>query len=152
MLRTGRFFHGAYSLRIRRQGVRDPLVGENLAWGVGVLARARAIVQMWLAGQVSSDAGRLAARLDPFADSITGTAYVTDAIHGGPIAGRYAAQLLARPREQVGQLIRARWHQLSEPRTTYADAERILGLDHVTPTATERQVQAAEHERGPACR
>jgi uncharacterized protein YkwD len=49
MLRTGRFFHGAYSIRIRRQGVRDPLIGENLAWGVGVLARARAVVDMWLA-------------------------------------------------------------------------------------------------------
>jgi uncharacterized protein YkwD len=49
MLRTGRFFHGPFSMRIRRQGVTAPRVGENLAWGVGVLARARAVVNMWLA-------------------------------------------------------------------------------------------------------
>jgi len=49
MLRTGQFFHGAFSARIRRQGVKAPRVGENLAWGVGVLSRARAVVNMWLA-------------------------------------------------------------------------------------------------------
>jgi len=49
MLRTGTFFHGAFSARIRRVGVRAPRVGENLAWGVGSFARARAIVSSWLA-------------------------------------------------------------------------------------------------------
>jgi uncharacterized protein YkwD len=49
MLRTGQFFHGAFTARIRNQGVRAPRVGENLAWGVGVLSRARAVVNMWLA-------------------------------------------------------------------------------------------------------
>ncbi len=49
MLRTGQFFHGAFTARIRRQGVTAPCVGENLAWGVGALSRARAIVNMWLA-------------------------------------------------------------------------------------------------------
>jgi|SRR5438034_5866608 len=49
MIRTGQFFHGAFTTRIRRSGVRAPRVGENLAWGVGVLSRARAIVNMWLA-------------------------------------------------------------------------------------------------------
>ena len=49
MLRTGTFFHGAFSARIRGVGVRAPRVGENLAWGVGALSRARAIVNMWLA-------------------------------------------------------------------------------------------------------
>src|SRR5919197_1179580 len=49
MLRTGTFFHGAFAARIRRAGVRSPRVGENLAWGVGALSRARAIVNMWLA-------------------------------------------------------------------------------------------------------
>jgi uncharacterized protein YkwD len=49
MLRTGQFFHGAFTTRIRSTGVKAPRVGENLAWGVGVLARARAIVNMWLA-------------------------------------------------------------------------------------------------------
>jgi uncharacterized protein YkwD len=49
MLRTGQFFHGAFSARIRAAGVKAPRVGENLAWGVGVLSRARAVVNMWLA-------------------------------------------------------------------------------------------------------
>jgi uncharacterized protein YkwD len=49
MLRTGTFFHGAFTARIRRAGVRSPRVGENLAWGVGALSRARAILSMWLA-------------------------------------------------------------------------------------------------------
>jgi hypothetical protein len=134
-------------------GVRRPAQPEDPAGpACSVDGQARAIVQMWLAGQVSPVAGHLAGHLDPNADSITGTTYVSDAIHGGPIAGRYAAQLLARPREQVGQLIRARWQQLTDPRTTYANAERMLGLDHVTPTPTEQQVQAVERERGPACR
>jgi len=49
MLRTGQFFHGAFTTRIRRTGVKAPRVGENLAWGVGVLSRAHAIMNMWLA-------------------------------------------------------------------------------------------------------
>ena len=48
MLRTGAFFHGAFDARIRRVGVHAPVVGENLAWGVGRLSRARAIVNMWM--------------------------------------------------------------------------------------------------------
>jgi len=49
MLHAGVFFHGAFTARIRGAGVQAPRVGENLAWGVGRLARARAIVRMWLA-------------------------------------------------------------------------------------------------------
>ena len=49
MLSAGVFFHGAFYARIRSVGVRAPRVGENLAWGVGRTARARAIVRMWLA-------------------------------------------------------------------------------------------------------
>jgi len=49
MLRTGTFYHGAFSARIRRVGVRSPRVGENLAWGQGSLGAARSIVSMWLA-------------------------------------------------------------------------------------------------------
>jgi uncharacterized protein YkwD len=49
MLRTGIFFHGAFDARIRGAGVQSPRVGENLAWGVGRLSRARAIVAMWMA-------------------------------------------------------------------------------------------------------
>ena len=48
MLRTGTFSHGAFNTRIRRVGVRAPRVGENLAWGAGLFAQARSIVQMWL--------------------------------------------------------------------------------------------------------
>lgn len=49
MLRVGVFFHGAFSARIRGVGIHAPRVGENLAWGVGRLSRARAIVRMWMA-------------------------------------------------------------------------------------------------------
>jgi uncharacterized protein YkwD len=49
MLRTQSFSHGAFVARIRAQGVKAPEVGENLAWGVGSLSRARKIVAMWLA-------------------------------------------------------------------------------------------------------
>jgi uncharacterized protein YkwD len=49
MIRTGVFFHGAFHARIRGVGVRAPQVGENLAWGVGRVSRARTIVRMWLA-------------------------------------------------------------------------------------------------------
>jgi uncharacterized protein YkwD len=49
MLRTGSFFHGAFNARIRSVGVQAPRVGENLAWGIGRLSRARAVVRMWLA-------------------------------------------------------------------------------------------------------
>jgi uncharacterized protein YkwD len=48
MLRSGAFYHGAFSARIRSVGVRSPKVGENLAWGVGALSQARAIVNTWL--------------------------------------------------------------------------------------------------------
>jgi len=49
MLRMQSIFHGAFAARIRAVGVKAPIVGENLAWGVGSLSRARAIVSMWLA-------------------------------------------------------------------------------------------------------
>jgi uncharacterized protein YkwD len=49
MLRTNTFAHGAFATRIRRAGVRARRVGENLAWGVGALAEAHSIVNVWLA-------------------------------------------------------------------------------------------------------
>jgi uncharacterized protein YkwD len=49
MLRSGSFSHGAVGARIRHVGVKALRVGENLAWGVGQMARARSIVRMWLA-------------------------------------------------------------------------------------------------------
>jgi uncharacterized protein YkwD len=49
MLATQTLFHGNFVHRIRRVGVRAPRVGENLAWGTGALAGARAIVNLWLA-------------------------------------------------------------------------------------------------------
>ena len=49
MLRTGTFAHGAFAARIRRVGVRARRVGENLAWAVGPLSEAHAIVNLWLA-------------------------------------------------------------------------------------------------------
>ena len=49
MLRTQTFSHGSYTARIRRVGVRAPRVGENIAWGSGSYARARTIVNVWLA-------------------------------------------------------------------------------------------------------
>jgi len=48
MLRTDRFYHGAFNARIRGVGVHARRVGENLAWGVGSFSRARVIVNMWL--------------------------------------------------------------------------------------------------------
>ena len=49
MLRTDTFAHGAFAARIRRAGVRARRVGENLAWAVGPLAEAHAVVNLWLA-------------------------------------------------------------------------------------------------------
>jgi uncharacterized protein YkwD len=49
MLRTGIFTHGDFAPRMRRFGVRSSYAGENLAWGIGASASARAIVAEWLA-------------------------------------------------------------------------------------------------------
>jgi uncharacterized protein YkwD len=48
MLRTQTLWHGAYTARIRRVGIKAPRVGENIGWGSGGYARARAIVNVWL--------------------------------------------------------------------------------------------------------
>ena len=48
MLRDHYFAHGAFRQRMLAFHVRGPFVGENLAWGAGPLAQAKAIVQMWL--------------------------------------------------------------------------------------------------------
>jgi uncharacterized protein YkwD len=48
MLRTGTFAHGDFRARIAAYGGRGPVLGENLAWGVGSSASAQGIVQMWL--------------------------------------------------------------------------------------------------------
>ena len=49
MLRTGVFAHGAMGTRLAQHGVRGPVFGENLAWGVGTSAGARTIVRSWMA-------------------------------------------------------------------------------------------------------
>lgn len=49
MLRTRTFTHARLVTRMAASGARGPLFGENLAWGVGSRAAARAIVRQWLA-------------------------------------------------------------------------------------------------------
>lgn len=49
MLRRSYFGHGDFALRMRRFRVAGSFAGENLAWGVGNLAAAKAIVAQWLA-------------------------------------------------------------------------------------------------------
>jgi uncharacterized protein YkwD len=49
MIRRQYFAHGPFLSRLARFGVRGPRVGENLAWGVGSAADARAVVRGWLA-------------------------------------------------------------------------------------------------------
>ena len=49
MIRTGVFAHGAMGVRLAQHGVRGPMFGENLAWGVGSRASAAAIVRGWMA-------------------------------------------------------------------------------------------------------
>jgi len=49
MLREGVFAHGDFAARVRGYGVRAPYIAENLAWGNGPYASARAIVDSWLA-------------------------------------------------------------------------------------------------------
>ena len=49
MLRTDSFEHGAFARRMHAFHVHERFVGENLAWGSGGYAAARAIVDEWLA-------------------------------------------------------------------------------------------------------
>jgi len=49
MLRRDVLTHGSFGERLRRSGARGPRFGENLAWGTGRQASARAIVRGWLA-------------------------------------------------------------------------------------------------------
>jgi len=49
MLQRRYFAHGDFALRMRRFHVAGSFAGENLAWGVGARAAARAIVVEWLA-------------------------------------------------------------------------------------------------------
>lgn len=49
MLRRDYFAHGPFISRILTFGAAGPMFGENLAWGTGRRAGARAIVAGWLA-------------------------------------------------------------------------------------------------------
>ena len=49
LIQQNAFTHGALGPRLARYGVRGPLYGENLAWGVGSRATARGILRGWLA-------------------------------------------------------------------------------------------------------
>jgi uncharacterized protein YkwD len=49
MLSRDYFAHGPFLSRILSYGASGPIFGENLAWGSGSRARARAIVAGWLA-------------------------------------------------------------------------------------------------------
>ena len=48
MLSTNTFAHGAFASRMLRFHVPGAVAGENLAWGTGFRASARAIVDAWL--------------------------------------------------------------------------------------------------------
>lgn len=48
MMRGSYFGHGAFGRRLSSYGVRGRYIGENLAWGTGLLGGARAIVGEWL--------------------------------------------------------------------------------------------------------
>jgi uncharacterized protein YkwD len=48
MLSTNTFAHGAFANRMARYHVPGVVAGENLAWGTGYRASARAIVDAWL--------------------------------------------------------------------------------------------------------
>ncbi len=48
MLRRERFTHGTVGQRFLRFGIRSPVLGENLAWGVGENALPRVVVRAWL--------------------------------------------------------------------------------------------------------
>ena len=49
MLRGGYFAHGDVRRRLLASLVRNPLVGENLAWGSGSSASAATVIAEWLA-------------------------------------------------------------------------------------------------------
>jgi uncharacterized protein YkwD len=49
MLRRDYFAHGPFLSRILSYGASGPVFGENLAWGAGSRAQARAVVAGWLA-------------------------------------------------------------------------------------------------------
>ncbi len=49
MIRTDVLAHGSFASRMGSFGARGPRFGENLAWGTGSRAAARALVQAWLA-------------------------------------------------------------------------------------------------------
>lgn len=61
MIRKSVFGHYGFVERMQRFGIRGPYIGENLAWGVGGSAEARAIVSSWL-GSPSHRANLLNAR------------------------------------------------------------------------------------------
>ena len=48
MVRSGWFAHGSVATRLRNVGYRSPVVGENMAWGIGSLASPRAIMRSWM--------------------------------------------------------------------------------------------------------
>jgi len=48
MLRREWFAHGSVGPRFLRFGIRSPVLGENLAWGVGEDALPRVVVRSWL--------------------------------------------------------------------------------------------------------
>jgi uncharacterized protein YkwD len=49
LLRTDVFTHGSLGDRLAQHGVRGPMYGENLAWGVGSQASPRSILRGWMA-------------------------------------------------------------------------------------------------------
>jgi uncharacterized protein YkwD len=48
LMRDNVFTHGDFAARIRRYPLPGPAAGENLAWGAGPHATARAVVSGWL--------------------------------------------------------------------------------------------------------
>jgi uncharacterized protein YkwD len=81
-LAQGRIEHGPLLARLRSFGVRAPLVGENVAWGVGAV-RAGQVLARWLASP-----GHRENLLRPgFRAAGVGTAF-------GPFAGHHRAHLV----------------------------------------------------------
>jgi hypothetical protein len=102
--------------------------GEEPAWSP---CTSQAAVALWLAGQASPHAaeGIRQAVTDPYADIVViPHDVVPDDPQWGVRAGRFALDLLDRPRDQVAQALWRDWDLLTSPTTTLERLGEVLGV------------------------
>lgn len=114
-------------------------------WAVGLTGRpdcdssnqGRFILAYWMASQASPDAAQALRDMSAGGDPISGSTYASPYVPDPKLA-RYAAQLLARPSDEVAKTMRENWPGIATPKATVAAVAGLYALKPVEESGSSK--------------